>query len=698
MTTTTRLGLVLVWLCAGLAATQPVHADGRNYRLSTDELAIRISGEWAGGGQGGYYPLRIRVVNTGPSRQLTFRFRPDPRHPSPRVERTIQADQNATARFSLSIPLVGRGDAGVLEVADENGKLIGDLQQPIRFPPVDAGYPAPAILIISEGRVVSGALGRAAVRLATVQGDGGYVHVPGLRYGGREASVEGTHVAPADLPTAWRDYTCVDLAFVDLVTLGRLTEARRKALLKWVQCGGTLIVYNVGGAPASSNELQTLLELDAGAPASGMWRSAEVRLQGQSAALLSRSAGVEAMLGPRRRGFPRIRRRRIEDRVLYRWQALNNEFYNRDLLFGRIVAFSGDPFQGTEYDWAWFLTSVGPERYRWSARHGLSARRASPSFHEFLIPGITGVPVYSFLFLITAFTVLIGPVNYVLLWKRKRLFLLVMTIPVIAFGTSLTLFGYSVVSNGFNVKTRVRSLTILDQRSKDAVSMSRVAMFSGLTPSGGLRFRNETAVFPLWPYEREFEAGAVDWTDGQKLTSGWLRSRTRTQFLTVTHRRERGRLQIGETQAETLPVSNGFEWNISAVLVSDRNGRIYFGKALRPGDSAKLVSAAGPELKQIDALLRRFPLDFDDKPTTTARSARGMFGFRRRQPGRSDYSIRFSNNLMERRIAEFRMIRQKGFQLPPGSYLAVFETSPGLDLGVDDPKEHAAYHLLLGYY
>ena len=58
--------------------------------------------------------------------------------------------------------------------------------------------------------------------------------------------------------------------------------------------------------------------------------------------------------------------------------------------------------------------------------------------------------------MITLFSIVIGPVNYVYLLKKKRLYLLVMTIPVIAVVTSLMLFSYSVLAHGFGTRVRVR--------------------------------------------------------------------------------------------------------------------------------------------------------------------------------------------------------------------------------------------------
>ena len=683
-----RLLLVLACLCAVWCGPRTARAAGQVYQKTHDRMELVVNAVWAGGSQGGYYPLRIQIINYGESRELTFRFEPDPKNRMPRVERTIQANQNVPEQFTLPIPLVGTGSSGLLEVTDENGKAIEQLEQTIRLPGAASNISVPAALVISNTRVDTRALGRAALRLGTARNGGSRSY----GFGRQRVSTDATHVSLQQLPTVWRDYSCVDLVFVDLVTLGKLTKDQRGGLRSWVQCGGTLVLYNVGERPTGSKELNSLLELPVESPASGRWRGADFALQGKSRAELSRVPFVESVV----RGGRLVRKQIRLDLERYNWpvELDRSAFYVRDLMFGKLVAFPGSPFGGSDLDWAWFLMSVGPDRYRWSARHGVSPRRPSSDFQEFLIPGVKGVPVYSFLFLITAFTVLIGPVNYLLLWRRKRLFLLVLTIPVIAFGTSLTLFGYSVVSNGFDVKTRVRSLTILDQRNREAVSMSRVAMFAGIPPSGGLRFQNETAVYPLWPHEREFDAGAVDWTDGQRLASGWLRSRTRTQFVIVNRRRERGRLVIEAENGVGLSLTNGFEWPVEAVLVADRDGKLHFAKSLQPGATARSEVASGPDLRQFDSLLARNGLGDETEDGTRVR--RNIFGFSRRF--RRSRLFRYRDNAMERRIAEFRQIRHGSYRLPPGSYLAVVPESPGLDLGVEDPTEYSGYHLILGYY
>jgi hypothetical protein len=690
-------------LVIGAAAVSADVASGeeQSYVLKNEELTVFVDANWAGGGQGGYYPLRIRALNTGPSRELTFRFQPAYGHRLPTVRQSVQADQNADVRFTLKIPLVGAGSAGTLDVLDR-GKEIDDLKQDLRLPQVDSGGPgSPAVLVISDGQVSLKRLERAANCLALQQpssyGYGGAA--------GGSISLDAQTVSPSSLPESWLPYTTVDVVFVDSGLLRRIERQRRDVLLQWVQCGGTLVVYNVGDGPGRFSEVTDQLDLKKRNAVSPNWRPAEVALRQSSQQAMEKAIQLElsnngrVQFGPSRlpgkKPFeaPRIRG------ASYNWPGRAETFFHRELMYGQIVAFSGDPFRGTEYDWAWLLQSLGPHRYQWTTRHGFSARKETDDFQEFLIPGVRGVPVYAFLFLITAFTILIGPLNYILLWKRKRLFLLVMTIPVIAFGTSIVLFGYSMISHGFSVKSRVRSLTVLDQRSHDAVTVSRVAMFAGMPPSGGLQYSTETAVFPIWPEDKEFENGRVDWSDGQSLTAGWLRSRTRTQFLTVNHRKERARLEVTGPADGKLKVANGFEWTIEALLVADGNGNTYYAANLRPGESAELSPSTKDNRAELDALLRRYKLEApDEAKDRRRRHSPFRFGRRHRYRRQTVFPIKYSNNLAEQQISQFMRIRLEGHNLAPSTYLAVFAENPGLNTGVDGPTEFDGYHLLLGYY
>jgi hypothetical protein len=302
--------------------------------------------------------------------------------------------------------------------------------------------------------------------------------------------------------------------------------------------------------------------------------------------------------------------------------------------------------------------------------------------------------------LITVFAVMIGPVNYFYLQRRRLLWLLLVTVPTTALVTSVLLVGYSVASHGFSIRSRIRSLTVLDQKNQQAVTVARLALFAGVAPSRGLQFSPETAVYPVFPSTAEPGAFTVDWTDTQDLTSGWLLSRTRTQFLTVRHADLPQRVEIKPGQAGGLSIINGLPWELEAVLVADDAGRILSARNVGLNASETLAEASGAARLEFVGLLGRNRPELPDNFTTPTLNP--MTLRRMRIPvnlmGRFA-SAHFDTNLMERRIQTWsKDVTTQETCLAPRSYLAVLRENPGVETGVGRTTEQAGYHLLLGYY
>eukprot|EP00913_Durusdinium_trenchii_P028372 g26600.t1 len=93
--------------------------------------------------------------------------------------------------------------------------------------------------------------------------------------------------------------------------------------------------------------------------------------------------------------------------------------------------------------------------------------------------------------------------------------------------------------------------------------------------------------------------------------AGWLRSRTRTQFLTTQHHKERGRLEINFAEGERAVVVNGFEADIELLLIKDQNGKLYSAKDLTAGQSKPLELAAE---KHVRSFARRIARDVPRPP------------------------------------------------------------------------------------
>lgn len=572
------------WLSASAA-----FASGEFFSLTGHDLQVDVDSRWAGCQQGGYCPVRVRVVNRGPARRLTFRIGKSAEQ-IVAVKQTVDVPQNGTLGLTLSVPMVNTATSSEFRVADAGGDL-DSLRRHVSFPEInhwEMGHPG--LVVVSSGTVELQPF-EDGVTTFRHGSSGGAASHHGYR------GTNSVWLTKNSLPSSWVDYSGLDLLAVPLDTLAQLPKETRAALTQWTRCGGTLLVTATGDSATARDSLAKSLVDDAASASAWVWT--EPTLDDRHTpqiVTLDRGTGNFAFTT------------HMPSEVIETGESA--PFRMTNFGFGKLVAFAGDPFPGTAQDWFWLLKATGGiARWDWGKRHGLSARQGNSDFLMFLIPGIGGVPVVVFLVLITIFSIVIGPLNYFLLARRKKLHLLLLTIPALAFVTSILLFGYTVVAHGFSVKARCRSLTFIDQAAKSAVTFNRLSLYAGQAPSGGMQFSRDTAVFPILPEYQEFESGQLDWTDKQTLTSGFLRSRTRTQFLTVGHRTERGRLEVTPSGPKKLTVANGFEWGFAPLVVANDHGQLFVGKKVAAGDSIELQPATDEELREVLSELQQHPLE-----------------------------------------------------------------------------------------
>jgi hypothetical protein len=637
---------VVVVVALILAAPHVAFASGEERTTVGDDLLIRTDTRWAGGTLGGYLPVRVEISNQGLARELVLEVTPSDRAHGATVKRVVGVDQHATARFTLSIPLTAFLQ-GLLRVYDQRGELPSHVRQ-IGGAALFDIRTAPAMLVVSSGPVDCT----------------GYIKAAGgsrdaMRFGALQAmnaSALAEVVPPDSLPDSWIDYSGLDFVAISRDDLADLKPPVRSAVLKWVHCGGNLIVHQAGKTSKDVETLERLLDLPDNAAVGARWTESDGR-------------------------------------------KTPSPFATRQLMLGLVCAFP-DQLPNSQIAWSAFLSSVGEPRFSWLQRHGIAPDVGTEEFFNFMNPGIHGVPVYGFMVLITAFAVLIGPVNYFYLRRKRLLWLLLVTVPATALVTSVLLVGYSVAAHGFSIRSRIRSLTVLDQKSHSAVTVARLALFAGLAPARGMQFSAETAVYPVFPPTAEPGAFTVDWTETQALTSGWLLSRTRTQFLTIRHAEQPERVEIKPGQDGGLAIVNGLPWEFEAVIVADESGRLLSARNVLPNASEPLTNASGTNRVDFVGLLGRNRPELPDNFSSpvfnplVGRRPRAQFNMMAQLPG-----AHFDSNLMERLIQTWsRDLTVKTTCLSPRSFLAVLRQNPGVDTGVGPTTEQAGYHLLLGYY
>lgn len=507
---------------------------------------------------------------------------------------------------------------------------------------------------------------------------------------------------PAWLPSKWIDYTCFDVIFISLADLQQMSKAdpdALDALRHWAAAGQTLCVYGVAQTPERLNELNRLLQLPV---------VDEKDEEADDPAVIagwSRAQHANAVFEIR--GMREV----LSNRISYSTRSNQSgpspdPFGVRRTGVGQVFAIPTDQPLASETQTAWIFNEIARLNWAWYQRHGFSFHRENADYWNWMIPGIGRAPVNSYLVLISLFVVVIGPVNYYLLKRRKRLYMLLVTVPLGAGFVTFILLNYALISDGLGVRVRVRSFTDIDQRTGQTASWSRQTYYAGLAPSRGLKFPTSAAVYPIeqFPpsYREQRSNRRIVWDEGQNLVSGYVNSRSSSQFAVIqASTTKRGlAIQIAEGNGAALSVTNNLGAPLKALLISDDEGNLYFAENL--GD------AATQQLEPSDANLastRIRQLYNESQPAVPpgydSRYYRNNFGYRRRYSsyGRNDNNLpgpAFGQGLMERNI--YQSLLSNFSSMPPRTYLAIAGQCPEVPFGYKYAREEASFHVIRGHW
>lgn len=202
------------------------------------------------------------------------------------------------------------------------------------------------------------------------------------------------------------------------------------------------------------------------------------------------------------------------------------------------------------------------------------------------------VPVRGLLLIMLAFVILIGPVNLLVLSKKKKRMWLLWTVPAISLLTCIAVSAFSLFSEGWSGRARYWSFTILDERTHRAMTIGFNAFYAPVTPGDGLRYSVETEVTPQaerWDFSRGSGISRVaDWTEDQHLETGWVTARTPAHFMIRRSETRRERLTVTRTADGSLSAVNGLGVPIRSLRLADDKGVIYQGSNIEPGASINL--------------------------------------------------------------------------------------------------------------
>ena len=225
---------------------------------------------------------------------------------------------------------------------------------------------------------------------------------------------------------------------------------------------------------------------------------------------------------------------KLEESLKSKLSADSAEIAAYDVGFGRCIMSSEMDMQGLDKEqWrviigSWMQTALP---WRWEDD-------IEESNTIFSVVSSLGIPVRGLFFLMVLFAVAIGPINLIVLSRKKRRIWMLWTTPVISIITCLAVFTYATFAEGWNRHARTEAFTILDERVNRATTIGWTAFYSALTPSDGLHFGYGTELTPLAHSMTTNVARTVDWTHDQHLASGWVTARVPAHFMVRKERNE----------------------------------------------------------------------------------------------------------------------------------------------------------------
>lgn len=579
-----------------LAAAGRADAAGEYRTIEAESLRITVDAEWIPSAASGYLPVRWDITNLGGDRTIEItgtgsrvssaRYRYRSARTS--VSQRLQLRAGDRVRFTMPVPASGDTDNVQFVIRE------GDRTIRAGFVSAHRQGSVSALIVAAQNGTYAG-LAPGWVRVSPV---GGGFAVSGGRMvtvtppGAPTASPAGPAgpamdliLEPARLPASWLGYTSAKAVVIGVREWEAVDAAQRRALLTWTACGGNLLLVD---------------------------------------------AGLDML-------FPDPRTRPIVTGAV------------ADYFFGKVHLLSAAAIQGAGF--AVTLTAIdnAARTPSWQLPlEPISSTTATRGF-RLPIPGVNAIPARTYLTILVLFAVLIGPVNHIVLRRRRQQALVVLTTPLIAAVFIGVLAGYVVVVEGFGVRGRAVSFTLLDQANGQAATRAAVSLYAaGGAPSGGLRFPRDVAVFPTPLDAAPLPGETLDLSELQQFSSGFLQARTPTNFETLGFRAARERLVFSRDGGQ-LRVSNGLGSTVTRLRFRD-GARVYTLDDPLPGGAAATLretTASGRDLLAAgDAVLSRF-----DSVVTS---------------------------------------------LPDRAYFAVLDRSPFWDGGARTIDERSSFHLVLG--
>lgn len=511
-------------------------------------------------------------------------------------------------------------------------------------------------------------------------------------------------IPPLELPTRWLELSQFDVAVISLADLAGLRDnhpLQFNTLRDWLSTGPLLIVYGVGEQFAELAKLEQLLDLptlEATAatdqstrgwtlPSAGSYTAATISPLNEPSPVLDPSGAAPL---PSNADMPPV----------------NPPFIYRRAVSGCLVAISAEnPFPGKSLNWNWIFKAVPENHWQWSNRTGVALGQTNGDYWKLLVPGVGRAPVKSFLVLVTIFAIIIGPLNYLLLARTRRLYLLLLTVPLGAVLVTVSLFGFALAADGLGTRLRIRSFADLNQQTGRVTIHSWQSYYAAVAPSAGLQFTDDTAVFPFLadPSSSSGDKSTLlVWDKHQNLRSGFITARTPTQFVATRVTSSKARLIVSQNANGGSPkIENQLGSGIKLLVLRDKDGNYFTTDSLAAAEKRELtvsdLPAAQSALQKLAKAVE--PLEPEGYDASYQNdNLMSIFGMRRSRYSGNIGTGEMSQSLLETSLDTIENPNANRPPLLPGSYLAILDHSPLVVTGIGPATEQQSLHVLRGNY
>ena len=423
--------VVLTVICLGLLV-RPAHGQGASPLTLEVKAGYDESGHYR---VGAWFPVTVVVANDGPDVQGSLEWR-------------FPAQSDATVRYELDLPRGARKSVTFPVMANDTFRtasvtlVVGGVTQarvPIRLEPLEAQQIT--IGVVSTDPTLLNSLAGATINNAT--------GTPIL------------HLDPRLLPSDAALLAGLDVLFIHNVATAELAPAQRAAIAAWTHLGGQLVVSGGTSAAQTVPGLAELLPVTVGALQPNTSTAALAALVANTSNKLLPTTTVSAVT--LQSGATKLDR----NSLLTAW----------DVGAGRVL-FAAFDFAAlrTWAEEATLWANVLPITPRMAIGQVFRSRNDNLLRDALNLPALRLPSIGLLLLLVSSYIIVVGPVNFLLLRRLRRVELAWVTTPLLVLGFTAAAYGSTFVIRG--VRPQITQFAII--QGYEGQTQGRLTAFLGV--------------------------------------------------------------------------------------------------------------------------------------------------------------------------------------------------------------------------